>query len=41
MISASGDGETILPGGGGSSLGGITTSDSRRGKIWEDDDEDW
>ena len=40
MISASGDGETILPG-GGSSSGNVTTSDSRRGKLWEDDDEDW
>ena len=41
MITASGDGENILPGGGSSSSGNVTESDSRRGKVWEDDDEDW
>ena len=38
MIGASAEGQTIVEDGGSTSGSSITTADSRRGGIWDDED---
>lgn len=39
MITASVEGETILGDGGDASSSGVTSADSRRGSVWDDDED--